>query len=347
MAPPHCVVYRGGVPDPTDAPVAEALAEARRDGGMLWVALEGPDAAEVRVLTETLGLEPLGVATALRTHQRSKLDRFGEHLFVVVQAAQYDDAAETVQCHEVDVFVGRDFFVAISTDGQVDLDRLRGLLDEHPEVAARGPLGVLWGAFEYVTRGYRDVLDGIEHDIDEIEEELFGEDAGVSHRIFALQREVIDLQHATAPVADMMDRLQHIAGMKSESKPGTSSPSPSESMPGFREIADRARYVDARVSAFRHTLDAALTIHATIIDQRRNDQMSEMTRTSILQNDQVKKISSWAAIGFAPTLVAGIYGMNFTVMPELDWTWGYPFALGLMVAVSAGLYIVFKKNDWL
>ena len=337
MAQPHCVVYRGGKAHPTDAPVGDALAEARRDGGMLWVGLSNPEPGDVRAVAETLRLEPLGIATALRTHERSKLDRIGEHLFVVVQPAQYDDAAETVQCHEVDLFVGPDFFVAVSDDGEVDLDRVRALLDEHPEIAERGPTGVLWGTFEYVTRGYREVLDGVEHDIDEIEEELFGEDAGVSRRIFALQREVIDLQHATAPLVDMLERLQRIVDACSA---GCDAPC-------FREIADRARYIAARVGAFRHTLAEALTIHATLVDQRRNDQMREMTRTSILQNDQVKKISSWAAIGFAPTLVTGIYGMNFAFMPELDWPWGYPLSIALMVAVSGGLYVVFRKNDWL
>ena len=94
-------------------------------------------------------------------------------------------------------------------------------------------------------------------------------------------------------------------------------------------------------------MDAALTVHATLLDQRRNEAMERMTQQSIQQNDQVKKISSWAAIGFAPTLVAGVYGMNFHNMPELSWTWGYPFAIGLMVAVSAGLYLIFKRNDWL
>lgn len=337
MAQPQCVVYDGGIAHPTDAAPAEALAEARRRGGMLWVGLSAPSADEVSALADALQLERLGVATALRTHQRSKLERFGDHLFVVVQPSQYDEPTETVQCREVDLFVGPDFFVVISGDGAVDIDRLRALLDEHPDIAARGPLGVLWGTFEYVTRGYRSVMDEIEHDIDEIEEELFGEGEGVSRRIFALQREVIDLRHATAPLPAIMDRLEHYVASRN----------PSGEAPGYREIADRARYIDARVAAFRETLDNALTIHATLVDQRRNDQMSEMTRRSIEQNDQVKKISSWAAIGFAPTLVAGIYGMNFQHMPELAWPWGYPFALGLMVAVSAGLYLVFKKKDWI
>lgn len=337
MAQPQCVVYDGGIAHPTDAAPADALAEARRRGGMLWVGLTSPSDEEVSALAEVLQLERLGVATALRTHQRSKLERFGDHLFVVVQPSQYDEPTETVQCREVDLFVGPDFFVAISGDGAVDIDRLRTLLDEHPDIAARGPLGVLWGTFEYVTRAYRDVMDEIEHDIDEIEEQLFAEDEGVSRRIFALQREVIDLRHATAPLPAMMDRLEHYVSTRM----------PSGEAPGYREIADRARYIDARVAAFRETLDNALTIHATIVDQRRNDQMSEMTRTSIEQNDQVKKISSWVAIGFAPTLVAGIYGMNFHDMPELSWPWGYPFAIALMAAVSTGLYLVFKKKDWI
>ncbi|MBF4563232.1 magnesium and cobalt transport protein CorA [Microbacterium sp. VKM Ac-2870] len=337
MPQPQCVVYVDGTPHPTDAMPADALADARRRGGMLWVGITTPDPDEIRSVAQLLGLERIGVEGALRTHQRSKLDRFGDHLFVVVQPSQYDDATEAVHCSEVDLFVGKDFVVVISADGAVDTEKLRALLDEHPDIAARGPLGVLWGTFEYVTRGYREVMDGIEHDIDEIEEELFGEDEGVSRRIFALQREVIDLRHATAPLPGIMDRLEHYVGSRM----------PSGEAPGYREIADRARYIDARVAAFRETLDNALTIHATIVDQRRNDQMSEMTRTSIEQNDQVKKISSWAAIGFAPTLVAGIYGMNFQNMPELAWPWGYPFALGLMVAVSAGLYAVFKKKDWI
>lgn len=337
MAQPHCVVYDGHTPVPTDPDPATALAAARAAGGMLWVGLSRPTREQVHELADVFGLEPLGVASALRTHQRSKLDRYGEHLFVVVQPAQYDDAAETVECHEVDLFVGEDFFIAISPDGQVDLEKLRVLLEEHPEVLDRGPYGVLWATFEFVTRGYRDVLDGIEHDIDEIEVQLFGDDDEVSHRIFALQREVIDLGHATAPLPDMLLRLQRIVENRFHV----------DDAPAFREVADRARYVDARVSAFRGTLDSALTVHSSLVDQRRNEAMQRMTETSLEQNDQVKKISSWAAIGFAPTLVAGIYGMNFRTMPELDWPWGYPFAIALMAAVSAGLYVVFKKNDWL
>lgn len=337
MAVPHCVLYKGAEALPVDQDPATALAAARAQGAMLWIALVEPSRDDVHALASALDLSTLGVASTLRNNQRSKLDHFGDHLYLALQPAQYDDAAEAVECHEVDVFVGDELFVAISPDGAVDLEQMRALLEEHPEVLQKGSYGVLWATLEYVTRGYRGVLDGVEHDIDQIEEELFGEDAGVSHRIFALQREVIDLHHATAPLENMLDRLQRIVSARAHR----------DEAPAFREIADRARYVDGRVAAFRHTLDNALTVHATIVDQRRNDAMQRMTEQSIQQNEQVKKISSWAAIGFAPTLVAGIYGMNFQFMPELSWPWGYPFAIGLMIAVSAGLYALFKRNDWL
>lgn len=331
------VVYVDGVPVRTDAPPAEALADARAQGGLAWVGVTDATDDDVRDLGAELGLNRLGVMESLRGHQRTKFERYGDDLFLALQPARYDDASESVQCHEVDVFVADHLVVAVSTDAAVEIDQARTQLEKHPEIFSNGPLGVVWAIAEYVTRGYRAVLDGVENDIDEIEEELFGEQGDVSRRIFALQREVIDLHHATEPLEEILDRLRDLSRDRG-SAVGESA---------FREVADRAQYVDARVASFRHTLDNALTIHATLVNQRANEQMQAMTETSLQQNDQVKKISSWAAIGFAPTLIAGIYGMNFAVMPELNWVWGYPFAIALMVGVSTGLYFVFKKNDWL
>lgn len=337
MAVPHCVLYLDGHPEPVSQDPLEALHAARAAGGMLWVSLTAPSADEMRAIAQTFSLAPLGVASMQRRSERSKLDHYGDHLYLALQPAQYDDAQESVECHEVDVVTGDDVLIVVARDGAIDLERLRGLLEEHPEVIRKGTYGVLWAMLEFVTRGYRDVLDGVENDIDEIEEQLFGDDAGVSRRIFALQREVIDLHHATAPLEDMLDRVERLVQRRLRTAEA----------PAFHEIADRARYVDSRVASFRQTLDSALTVHATLVDQRRNEAMERMTEQTIRQNDQVKKISSWAAIGFAPTLVAGIYGMNFRHMPELEWVWGYPFALGLMVGVSVGLYALFRRNDWL
>lgn len=337
MAVVHTVVYIDGTPDRTDLSAVDALADARARDGLAWVAVTGATDDEIRDLGAELGLHRLGVVEALRGHQRSKFERYGDDLFLVLQPAHYDDASETVVCHEVDVFVSDHLIVAIADSRDAELALARAEVEKHREIFANGPLGIVWAITEYVTRAYRDVLDGVENDIDEIEEQLFGESEGVSRRIFALQREVIDLHHATSAVVDIIDRLRTLAQERGSAL-GDSA---------FREVEDRARYVDARITAFRQTLDNALTLHATLVDQRTNEQMKEMTETSLQQNEQVKKISSWAAIGFAPTLVAGIYGMNFANMPELDWAWGYPFAIAVMVAVSAGLFVVFKKNDWL
>lgn len=337
MADVQAVVYVDGKVVSESLEPTKALAEATARGGLAWVTMSAPGDDEILSLGSALGLHTLGLHESLRGHERSKLERYGEDVFLVLQPARYDDATESVQCREVDVFAADHLILTITSNGAHDVELVQRRLQQHPEVLRSGPLAVLWAVSEDVSRGYREVLDGIENDIDEIEEELFGDDEGVSRRIFALQREVIDLHHATAPLAEILDRLQAYA--LAEDHP--------DQAPAFREVADRARYIDGRVTAFRQTLDNALTIHATLVDQRRNDQMREMTQTSLDQNDQVKKISSWAAIGFAPTLVAGIYGMNFRFMPELDQPWGYPFALALMAAVSAGLYVAFKKKGWL
>lgn len=196
---------------------------------------------------------------------------------------------------------------------------------------------MVWAIIEHLVDAYGPVLGGVENDIDEIEDELFSRDPDVAQRIFKLQREVIDLQHATAPLGDMLDRLQPIAAEAMDTAEA----------PAFRDIDDRARHINDRVGGFRHTLDNALTVNATLADEARNEEMRRLTEFGIEQNDQVKKISSWAAILFAPTLVGTIYGMNFDNMPELDWKFGYPVALLAMLTTSVTLFLVFKHKDWL
>lgn len=318
----------------------EAITEARRVHGVVWIGLHETDAEELRRVADLLHLHPLAVSECLRGHQRAKLEHYGDQTFLVLQPARYIDESETVEFTEIGVFVGPDFLVTVHVEDDsdvVDVARLRSRLEAHPEVLIQGSYAGLWAILENLMHLYLPVTDGVENDIDEIEEQLFNRAVGVSQRIFKLQREVIDLAHATSPLVDMLDRLQDIvarAAGKSEA-------------PVFRDLDDRARHLVARVTGFKHTLDNALTVDATLADQARNEEMRRMTETSLEQADQVKKISSWADVGFAPTIIAGIYGMNFINMPELDWLWGYPFALALMATASTTLYFVFKKNDWL
>jgi magnesium transporter len=185
---------------------------------------------------------------------------------------------------------------------------------------------------------YEPVVAGLENDIDEIEDDLFGADPDVSRRIYELSRQVITFQRATSPLAGILQAL--MAGTPDRDQA-------TELRDHYRDVLDHVIRLNERVASFRALLQNALAVNAALVAQRQNDEMQRMTESSFEQNEQVKRISSWAAILFAPTLVASIYGMNFANMPELAWTYGYPYALGLMVAMGLALYLAFKHNKWI
>jgi len=316
---------------------AEVLHEAKAFGGMAWVGLYRPDAEEMHAIAEVLDLHPLAVEDTLKGHQRAKLERYGDMTFLVLQPARYMDESETVEFGEVHVFVGPGYVITVRHAENPDLSAVRHTLEARPEILSLGPYAVVWAVCDDIIDQYLPVVAGVENDVDEIEDELFSRDREVSKRIFGLQREVVDLQHATTPLVDMFDRLQKIVMEVTGASEA----------PAFRDVDDHARRVVEKVDSFRATLDSALTVHATMVEQENNEAMRRMAELGLKQNDQVKKVSGWAAILFAPTLVGTIYGMNFVHMPELEWVFGYPMALGLMVATSVTLYAVFKSRGWL
>ena len=316
---------------------AEALTEARARGGMAWIGLYRPDAAEMNELAGLAGLHPLAVEDALKGHQRAKLERYGDMTFLVLQPARYLDATETVEFGEVHVFVGPDYVITVRHAENPDLATVRHRLERRPDVLAHGPYAVVWAVCDDIVDQYQPVVAGVENDIDEIEDALFSGDPAVGKRIFGLQREVIDLHHATTPLVDMFDRLQEIVLESSGAAEA----------PAIRDVDDHARRIVTKVEGFRPTLESALTVHATLVDQENNEAMRRMAEFGLEQNEQVKKVSAWAAILFAPTLVGTIYGMNFEYMPELEWLLGYPMALALMAATSVTLYSIFRRRHWL
>lgn len=197
---------------------------------------------------------------------------------------------------------------------------------------------MLYAIMDAVVDGYAPVVAGLQNDIDEIETEVFRGDPTASRRIYELSREVIEFQRATRPLMDILEQLT--AGFD---KYGIDE----ELRRYLRDVADHATTAVERVSGFRQMLSDILTVNATLVTQAQNEEMKHLTRASYTQNEEIKKISAWAAILFAPTLIGTIYGMNFDHMPELAWLMGYPFALGLMAVMSVGLYTVFKRRDWL
>ncbi|MCC2033931.1 magnesium/cobalt transporter CorA [Microbacterium allomyrinae] len=311
----------------------DATFEYMRDrGGMAWIGLFRPTPEEIHQVAAEFALHALAVEDALSGHQRSKLERYGDNLFAVLRPARYLDAEETVEFGELHVFVGPDFVVTIRHAESPDLARVRRRLEGNPELLARGPEAVLYAIFDEVVDEYQPVIAGVENDIDEIEDALFLHgDAALSQRIYELSREVIALQRAIQPLPEIL-----VALLRGGDKYGVDI----ELQRSLRDVQDHVLRMIDRVDAFKAILDNALTVHATLVTQRQTD-------TALAQNEQVKKISAWAAILFGPTLVGTVYGMNFDYMPELHWVIGYPLALALMAATSVTLYLVFRRSHWL
>mgnify|MGYP001599961625 CR=1 FL=1 len=329
-------IYVDGVRTENPRSLDETFQLMRSRGAMGWIGLYRPTEPELQAVAQEFGLHELAVEDALAGHQRPKIERYGEGLFVVLRPARYVDAQERVEFGEVHIFVGPDFVVTVRHAERPDLARVRERLEHDPELLALGPEAVLYAIVDEVVDEYAPVLAGLENDIDEIETQLFEEDVDATQRIYDLAREVIDFQRAVAPLTAMVEVLRG----------GEQHPVDRELMRRLRDVQDHTIRIAERASSFRSILDNALTVEATIVGRRQNEEMRRMTELGIRQNEEVKKISGWAAIIFAPTLVGSIYGMNFDHMPELHWVWGYPMALGLMVAVGAGLYAVFKRKGW-
>ncbi|WP_050371947.1 magnesium and cobalt transport protein CorA [Streptomyces acidiscabies] len=332
-------LYRDGVRVSSPATLADTYRELREQpDSMAWIGLARPTESELHSLATEFGLHPLAVEDANEAHQRPKLERYGETLFVVLRAARYLDAPEEIDFGELHVFLGPDFVLTVRHSDAPDLSVVRRRMEETPELLRLGPEAVLYAILDAVVDGYVPVVSGVQNDIDEIETEVFRGDPEVSRRIYELSREMVEFQRATRPLVGMLHAL--MAGF---SKYGTDD----ELQRYLRDVADHVTHTSERVDGFRLALTEILTVNATLVTQQQNAEMRALAEAGFEQNEEVKKISSWAAILFAPTLVGTIYGMNFTHMPELRWALGYPFAVALMGVVCVSLYVVFKKRDWL
>ncbi|TBN58358.1 magnesium/cobalt transporter CorA [Glaciihabitans arcticus] len=325
---------RTGNPDTLD----ETYELMRERDGMAWIGLYRPDPEEIRSVATEFSLHPLAVEDALKGHQRAKLERYGDTLFIVLRPARYLDAEESVEFGEVHLFIGPGFVVTIRHAENPDLKSIRKRLEAEPELLCLGPEAVLYAVLDDVVDGYIPVIAGLENDIDEIQDQLFGNDTQVSRRIFQLLREVIAFQRAAAPLRDMLESLQRGSDKYKVDI---------ELQRSLRDILDHAVRITERTHSFRSLLENALTVHSTLVSQKQNEETRRMSEAALAQNEEVKKISSWAAILFAPALIGTIYGMNFTFMPELDWPLGYPIALAAMFVSGFILWRVFKKRRWL
>ena len=324
---------RAVVPDSLDQ-TFEALQDCPHEGHSFgWIGMLRPDETEVRAVAKEFGLHALAVEDTINAHQRPKLEFYGEVMFVVLRPARYVDSDEDVDIGEVHLFLGHDFVITVRHAVEPDLGAVRARLESDPDLLRQGPNAVLYAVLDKVVDDYGPVLDGLKNDIDEIEVQVFQGEPTVSRRIYQLSREVIEFQRAVDPLTDLLDGLRTALKQRAEG-------SDLEMRRLLRDVADHATRTTERLAGFRELLTNILQVNATLVGQRQ-------TEAGYEQNEQVKRISSWAAIFFAPSFVASVYGMNFRIMPELDWTFGYPFAVAMMLLLAGALYWAFKRKGWL
>jgi magnesium transporter len=378
--PERVTLFADGTATDLGGDLAGALEQARAERAWVWIEVLSPSEDEWDHLTSTLALNRLAVEDMREQEQRTKLERYGQHAFMVIHPAHYDDDAEEVRLGELDVYLGRDFLItrrSPQTPPPTEaLERVKGSV----ALAQLGPRGAGYALLDDVVDGYQPVLDGLAGDIDQIDDSLFSRsEDDVAARIYRLSRQVGRFQRVVSPLETLLTAARKslsgtdpllLLGEDGGSDPGAaavdtggwaeatgaaarpSSPRGDADRGGehrrrrallealLRDVQDHARRIDAHTAEMHSTLSNALSLAMTLASER-------ATEVSLEQSVQAKKVSSWAAIFAAPTVLAGVWGMNFRFMPELEQAWGYPAALATMTAACVGLYAAFKKRNWL
>jgi magnesium transporter len=324
-----CAVYVDGH---RQAPVHphEALREAAVHGGFVWLGLYAPTEAELGTIAEHYGLHPLAVEDAVYAHQRPKLERYDDGLFMVFTTARYVEhdeltaTSEVVETGEVMVFLGSNYVITVRHGEHGGLTELRRSLESQPDLLCLGPSSVLYAVADHVVDAFVDVAAAVEEDVDELEASVFSpertDDIG---RLYQLKRELLSLRRAVSPLEVP---LQKLAERQMD-------PIPDAMRSYFRDVEDHAIRVRDQVAALDELLTSIL--------------QASLARTSQADNEDMRKISAWAGIIAVPTAIAGIYGMNFEHMPELHWRYGYPLVLLVIIGTCLLLHRGFKRNGWL
>ena len=320
-----CAIYEGGERQGGRVAVDEALRKIRTDtSGFVWIGLHEPGAEEFHDISEEFGLHPLAVEDAVHAHQRPKVEVYGDTVFVVLKAARYVDSEEVIEFSQIMVFLGDGFLITVRHGDTALLGEVRRSIAGAPEELKCGPVGVLHAILDRVVDDYGVVLRSVDVDIDEVEQRVFSSTReNQAERIYKLKREVLEFRQAVLPLGDPLEalaagRLPHTHDAPREY---------------FRDVHDHVLRTGDRVEA----IDALLT---SVLS-------ANLAQVGVRQNEDMRKISAWVAIIAMPTMIAGIYGMNFDHMPELGWILGYPFALTLMACSCLGLYLLFRRRGWL
>jgi len=319
----NCAVYEKGRRRGGDLALDEAGKAAQGADAFVWLGVLEPSAQEFETIASEFDLHELAVEDAIKAHQRPKVELYGETLLVVVKTARYVDSEEVIEVGELLLFIHPTFIITVR-HGEGELSAVRTRIERRSDLLQHGVGMVLYAILDQVVDGYEEAAQGVDTDVQQVEREVFSDNgANPAERIYKLEREVLDFHTAVAPLSGVVDEIAR----------GHFEVVPDELRDYFRDVHDHLRRVETRIAGFRDLLGSAL--HANL------------TQVSVRQNEDMRKISAWVAILAVPTMIAGIYGMNFEHMPELDWRFGYPAVLVLIAIICALLYRRFRHAGWL
>jgi magnesium transporter len=320
-----CALYHDGAREPVEGDLHDALQVARSRGdSFIWIGLHEPLADELEKVAKEFDLHPLAIEDAVKAHQRPKVEQFDDSTFVVLKTVRYDEASQQIDLGDVMLFLGDSFIVSVRHGQGRALKEVRRRLEQDARLLACGPSAVLYLICDAIVDDYSEVSLAVEADIEEVEARVFSpERSNEAARIYNLKREVIEFRRGVRPLVGPMTTLAE----------GLNPHVDEHLQPFFRDVADHATRVSEQVDGFDDLLTSVLN--------------GNLAQVSVQQNADMRRISAWVAIVAVPTMIAGIYGMNFDHMPELGWRYGYPLALALMAGICLVLYRAFKRSGWL
>ena len=317
-------LYRNGERALDGSTISELIASARKDGGFLWVGVSEPTSAEFDGLIQDFQFHPLAIEDAITAKQRPKLETYEGMTFVVVRTTFYEERASQVTTGEILTFIGDHYIVVVRHGEGSPLTGVRSRLEQNPALLKLGPYAVLHAIVDRVIDSYIAIAAELEKDVIEVEQSVFSDrKAYNSEKIYFLKRELLEFSHAIHPLQVPLQRLAV----------DFNDIVPDELAPFFRDTLDHLHSAVDIADALDNLLTSALS--------------ADLAHVQVQQNEDMRKITSWVALAATPTMLAGIYGMNFDHMPELRWSFGYPLVLGVMVVVTSALYYKFKKSNWL
>jgi magnesium transporter len=320
----NCAAYSKGR-RVSNIPISEVSEVLKQSDRFVWIGLHEPDAALLQQVQQEFGLHDLAIEDAHRAHQRPKLESYEDSLFIVLRTAQMNYKEHRVDFGETHFFLGENFIVSVRHGSSIAYTDVRNRCEKAPDLLQKGPGFALYAVMDSIVDQYFPVIEAMEAELEVVEEKIFGEkpSRATTEHIYQLKREFLEIKRAVLPLIEICNKLMRF----------DLALIPEDTRPYFRDVYDHALRINEMIDNSRELLSGALEANFSMI--------------SITQSDVSKKFAGWAAIIAVPTMIAGIYGMNFQSMPELHWSWGYPFALGLIITACLLLYLFFKRSGWL